>query len=307
MKHALTKSLLSNLLRTKDHPTLNTVLEVADAFSLTIDGAHRLFGYELEGLQEFDLKFNAGRTHIIETYAYKRDLRIHLPSRLAASEMFSIPAALHDLVLEWHKDVPVRSLEFSGWQHPSAFYVRVGTEDSLGGSLPAGAIALVVPVDQKERSRPNTKSIYLLQFGNGYRCSRCVVTGKKLLLLSTGRRQGGPQEFLYPGTVRIAGRVRMFTLSLPVPNYPSLRSLPLSRTSAPLILPWEHTSIDRLFRAKHRRFRRSKTDLQHSREALESMFHRKLSPRTERRYRRPTSSMPHVDLLIQLTLTHLAR
>ncbi len=47
-RELLTKNLLSNLRRTKDHPTLHSVLEVANAFSLTLDGAHRLFGYELE-------------------------------------------------------------------------------------------------------------------------------------------------------------------------------------------------------------------------------------------------------------------
>ena len=60
----ISKNLLSNLFRTKDHPTLNAVLEVADAFSLTLDGAHRLFGYELERIREYDLLLNAGRTHI---------------------------------------------------------------------------------------------------------------------------------------------------------------------------------------------------------------------------------------------------
>jgi hypothetical protein len=63
-REILTKNLLSNLFRTKDHPTLHAVLEVADAFSLTLDGAHRLFGYELERIREYDLKLNAGRTHI---------------------------------------------------------------------------------------------------------------------------------------------------------------------------------------------------------------------------------------------------
>ena len=62
-REILTKNLLSNLFRTKDHPTLHAVLEVADAFSLTLDGAHRLFGYELERIREYDLKLNAGRTH----------------------------------------------------------------------------------------------------------------------------------------------------------------------------------------------------------------------------------------------------
>jgi hypothetical protein len=69
-RELLTKNLLSNLFRTKEHPTIHAVLQVADAFSLTLDGAHRLFGYELEGIRECDFQLNSGRTHIIETRFY---------------------------------------------------------------------------------------------------------------------------------------------------------------------------------------------------------------------------------------------
>jgi hypothetical protein len=306
-REILTKNLLSNLFRTKDHPTLHAVLEVADVFSLTLDGAHRLFGYELEKMREYDHQLNAGRTHIIETYPFERDRLVDLPFQFGSDEVFAKSATVRDLVLDWHANTPIRTLESGGWQQPSAFYVRVGTEDSLGSSLPPGSLALVVPVDEAERLRPNPRAVYLLQFGNGYRCSRCVVTRGKLLLLTSGRHYTGTQEFSYPGVVRIAGRIRMFALGLPVPDYPLLRSLPSSQHNAPLILPWEHPSMDRLFRAKHHRFRRSRHDLSHVRETMEAVFHTKLSSRTERRYRRPTSSLPHVDVLIRLTVSHLAR
>jgi hypothetical protein len=48
-------------------------------------------------------------------------------------------------------------------------------------------------------------------------------------------------------------------------------------------------------------------DLPRIQSTMESIFHTKLSGRTERRYRQPTSSVPHVDALIQLTVTHLTR
>ena len=306
-REILTKNLLSNLFRTKDHPTLHVVLEVADVFSLTLDGAHRLFGYELERIREYDLELNAGRTHIVETYPFERDRPVDLPFQFGSDEAFARSATVQDLVLNWHTNTPIRTLESGGWQQPNAFYVRVGTEDSLGSSLPPGSLALVVPVEEAERVRPNPRAIYLLQFSNGYRCSRCVVSGGKLLLLTSGRQYTGPQEFSYPERVRIAGRIRMFALSLPVPDYPLLRSLPTSQHSAPLILPWEHHSMDRLFWAKHHRFRRSKQELLRIGEVMEAIFHTKLSSRTERRYRRSTSSLPHVDALLQLTVSHLAR
>jgi len=63
-RELVTKNLLSNLGRTGHHPTLSMLLEIADIFSLTIEGAHRLFGYDLGGIREYDLRLNGGRTHI---------------------------------------------------------------------------------------------------------------------------------------------------------------------------------------------------------------------------------------------------
>lgn len=302
-----TKNLLSNLPRTNEHPTLNAVLEIADIFSLTLDGAHQLFGYDLGELQDYDFRWNGGRTHIIESYVFKRDLLVDLPSKFGSRERFGFDAALRELVLDWQAKIPIRALEEEGWRQPGAFYVHVGTEDSLGSSLPPGALALVEPIGEGERLRPNARAIYLLQFGNGYRCSRCVVTRGKLILLVSARNYTGPQEFAYPGGVRIAGRIRFFALSLPIPDYPMLRPLPSSQPSAPLILPWEHTSMDRLFAAKKQRFRQSREERAGIREALETVFHSRLSGRTERRYRSPTPSMPHVDALIQLSVMSVAR
>lgn len=306
-REVVTKNLLSNLSRTKEHPTLHVVLELADIFSLTIEGAHRLFGYELEKIREYDLQWNAGRTHIIESYPFERDLLIDLPSQLGNREAFGWNAALSDLVHTWQTDIPIRVLDEEGWQQPGAFYVHVGTEDSLGSSIPPGSVGLVEPIEEEEQLRPNPRRIYLLQFSNGYRCSRCVVTRGRLLLLVASRNYAGPQEFSYPEAVRIVGRIRAFALSLPLPSYPALHSLPGSPQGAPLILPWEHPSLDRLFRTGHLRFQRPRREDSRIHEALENVFGTSLSGRTERRYRRPTASQPHVDALMRLTVANFAR
>ncbi len=75
---------------------------------------------------------------------------------------------MNDLVPVWQTDIPIRALDEEGWQQPGAFYVHIGTEDSLESSLPPGAVALVEPIDEEERLRPDPRAIYLLQFGNGY-------------------------------------------------------------------------------------------------------------------------------------------
>ena len=175
-REAATKDLLSNLPRTNEHPTLRTLLEIAEIYSLTLEGAHRLFGYSLQDIRELDLDLNRGRTHIFESYPFERDLLVDLPARLAPSESFAADAFLRDLVIEWQTGIPLRTLEEEGWEQPGTYYVHVGTEDSLGSSIPPGAMALVEPIGETERSLPNPRSIYLLQFANGYRCSHCIVT-----------------------------------------------------------------------------------------------------------------------------------
>lgn len=228
-REASIRDLLSNLPRTNEHPTLKTLLEIVETCGLTLEGAHRLFGYSLDRLRELDLQLNSGRTHIIESYPFERDFLIDLPQRLAPGGSFSGDALLRDLVPEWQTDLPIKTLEGEVWSQPGAFYVHVGTEDSLGSSIPPGAMALVEPIDKEEALRPNPRRIYLLQFGNGYRCSHCVVTRGKLQLFSSTRVYLGREEFLYPGSVRIAGRVRMFAIKLPVPELPFLRVLPPSQ------------------------------------------------------------------------------
>jgi hypothetical protein len=255
------------------------VLEIAETCCLTLEGAHLLFGYNLGKIREYDLRLNGGRTHIVESYPFERDLLVDLPLRVAQHEAFTDDAFLRDLVPEWQTGRPIKALEDEAWSLPGAFYVHVGTEDSLGSSIPAGAMALVEPIDHEETSHPNPRRIYLLQFGNGYRCSHCVATGDKLQLFSSGRSYLGREEFLYPGSVRIAGRVRIFAMNLPTPEHPSLHALPQSEQSAELILPWEHRSRDRLFATKHRRFRRSKEQEQFIHDVLKAELHSKLSAR----------------------------
>ena len=300
------RTLLSNLARTTEHPTLHTLLDIANMFSLTLDAVHRLFGYDLDELRSLDRQLNGGRTRIIESYAFDRDLPIDLPSQLSAEEVFAADATLGDMVHGWQRNVPIRALDGEAWRKPGTFYVQVGTEDSLGSSLPPGAIALVEPISAEEQQRPNPRKIYFLQFGNGYRCSRCVVSHGKLLLIEAGRSYHGPQQFVFPGAVRVAGRIRMFALGLPAPDFSNLQSLPRLSEGAPLVLPWEQTTLARLLETEHRRFKHSSESTQ-GREALDSIFRDKLTSRTERRYRRPTTSQPHVNTLIQISLSNVTR
>lgn len=306
-REILSRHLISNLRRTGSHPTLALLSEVARAFSLTVEGAHRLFGYDIDGIREFDLRLNGGRTHIIESHIFERDLRVDYPASLATFDGLQDDVLLDDLVRDWKESLPIRSLSEAEPGRSRPFYIHVGTEDSLGSSLPPGAIALVEPIDSREERQPNAANMYLLQFSDGYRCSRCVVVRNSLLLLATERTYAGPQRFAYPGLVRIVGRVRMFALALPQPEYRNRWAIPQHPLPRDLVLPWEHTTRSSLYATKHRRFRRSDQQEDAVRSTLRSLLGSKLSLRSERRYRSPTSSDPHVNALIHLTLAHVSR
>jgi hypothetical protein len=301
------KNLLSNLPRTKEHPTLNTVDEVGDMAWLTTEGAHRLFGYDLARIREYDLRLNGGRTHLVESYAFARDRLIDLPLEFASEEISGFSGMLGDMVTKWQTNIPIRVLEEASWLRPGTFLVHIGTEDSLGSSLPPGSLALVEPIDDDEKLHPSPRAIYLLQFGNGYRCSRCVVSRGKLQLLTSERAYLGLQNFDYPGAVRIAGRVRVFALKLPLPEYSSRYSFPLCSNCADLILPMEQRTRNALFSTEHKRFRRTKDEENLVREVFRAVLGSSPSGRTERRYREFTPSEPHVDSLIYFTVTNFAR
>jgi hypothetical protein len=99
----------------------------------------------------------------------------------------------------------------------------------------------------------------------------------------------------------------MFAMNLPMPDYSRLYSLPESQHPAPLILPWEHTSRDHLLAAKRKRFKRTRQEEQFIRDFLKQELNARLSPRSERRYRSATSSEPHVNALIHLSVANVAR
>jgi hypothetical protein len=301
------KDFISNLRRTETRPTANMVRDVAEACCLTTDGAYKLFGYELDCIREYDLDLNGGRTHIVDSYVFDRDLMVELPLEFAPADAFRRSAMLNSLVLRWQGDFPVRVLNRPVWRRPGTFYVRIGTHDNQGSSLPPGPTALVEPIAHEEMQCPNPRAIYLLQFPNGYRCSRCVVTGGKLQLLTSDRSYMGPQVYAYPLSVRIVGRIAVFALGLPVSQAPVL--LPFSQYdgTAELILPWEHKTRHGLFATKHRRFVRSREEIRHVDELLQSSLRSALSDRSRRRYRRDTDSEPHIAGLMQMSIEHFAR
>lgn len=302
------KDLISNLRRTDSRAMVQTLYDLETQCRLTRDGAYRLFGYSLDSLREWDLLLNGGRTHIVESYIYERDFPIELPLELAPEESFRRDNFLSQLVLRWQGALPIRVLYRNGWRRPGMFYLHIGTSDSHGSSIPAGATAMVETISSEEAHEPNPRHVYLLQFRNGFRCCRCVLTRGRLQLFNQERTYSGPEEFPYPSeVVRIVGRVRSFALALPWIPPRDVRPLSAYAGNAALLLPWEHRSRSDFFATQYRRFVREDTERILVQQYLQSALNTKISERTRQRYRGSTISAPHADVLMQLTVEAMAR
>jgi hypothetical protein len=70
----------------------------------------------------------------------------------APSEAFTLDGTLSELVRRWQRDISMRALRGSAGRRPGVFYVHVGMEDSLGSSVPLGAMAQVEPIEEEEES-----------------------------------------------------------------------------------------------------------------------------------------------------------
>ncbi len=300
------KDYLSNLKRTGVRAMVPMVHELEELCGLVTGGGYRLFGYELDAIREYDRRLNSKRTHIVETHIFERDALVELPLELAEETMLAMDASLRRIVPRWQTDVPIRRVAGHVWRQPGVFYVHVGTEDSLGSSIPAGALAQVQRIEKADELWPRPTTIYLFQFPNGYRFCRCVLSQGKLQLLSSSFSYQKKEEFSYPGdSVRMVGKVLSFALQLPQPEYAASRHLSAYDGTGSLLLPWEHTTRGSYLATKFRRFVRTKEELHSVRDTLQLPIH--ASQRTKRRYRGETPTEPHVDVLIESTVETVGR
>jgi hypothetical protein len=230
-----------------------------------------------------------------------------VPGILSEQPAFERNAFVSELVLRWQRQIPIRALHGPEWQREGMFHLQIGVEESLAlSSIPPGSVVSVEPISQAERMNPDANGTYCLQFGNGYRCSRCMLSGSKLVLLPHSGNYAGPYEFLYPHEVQIAGRVRGFAVRLPPrPKRWSERSGP--HTSGPLILPWQQLSLHDLLRSERMRFGLTESELDRANEIFQALLGITISRRTLRRYERGGDGLPHTGVLLALTVFHAVR
>jgi hypothetical protein len=303
----LSPDLLTNIRQFGSTPTPRQLQALKLRLSLTIGGAFKLFGYKLDGMRSIEALLNGGRTRFVESYPFHRDRLVDLPGTLAHDRAFQDTAFLCDLVVRWQKQVPIRAIRGPHWQKNGILYAHLGFNDSLAmPKIPPGSHIAIRPIGEQERQNPNPMRMYFLQHGSGYLCCGCTVRQRRLLLITEDHNYAGPHEFFYPGEVRIVGRVTSFGVRLPL-AVPSSALHQRTYKPAPLILPWEHSSLPELISAERQRFGITEAHLARASEILESHLGASVSARTLRRYEQEKERVPRTAVLICLALIHSLR
>lgn len=303
----LSPDLLTNLRQFGSTPTPRQLQALKLRLSLTIGGAYKLFGYKLDSLRGVELLLNGERTRFVESYPFHRDRPVDLPGVLGDQNAFHRTAFLSDLVVRWQQGVPIRALRGPHWQKEGFVYAQLGAGDTRAmPKVPPGSYIAIRPIGDEERRDPDPARIYFLQFGGGYLCCRCTVRQGRLWLITQDHDYAGPHEFIYPGEIRVVGRVMSFAVELRLAK--SAPTLPQrAYKPAPLILPWEHTSLPNLIAAERQRFGITEAHLRRASDILETHLGTTISARTLRRYEQEKERVPRTSVLIGLALVHSLR
>lgn len=305
-KSTLSPHLLANLRRSNSVPRPRHLLALSRRFHLTLGGAFKIFGFDLDRLRALDHRLNGERTRFVESYSFDRDRLVDIPASLGAPEMFQRTAFLAGLVSSWQEAVPIRSVTGRSWRHRDTVYARIGTGDGIGlPRVPPGSIVAIEPVSPEERSVPNPESVYFLQHGNAYLACACAVQDGRLFLITRNGSYFGRHDFLYPQEIRVVGRISGFSVGLPVSV--GQPTVVLQGQPAPLILPWEHKSLHALIKAERARLGITEAQVRRASEYLRSAFGVSISTRTLRRYEHLTRTLPNTGALLGMTLLNSLR
>ena len=301
----LLRRTIDNLKRGRSSLSPATLGELSRQAKLTIGGALCLVGYPLDQLREVEIRLNGHRTRIIESYPFDQDRKIDLP-KILTNNAFGRTALLSEIVRDWQTAISIRALRGPAWRRRRFFYAQVGVEDLGLSGIPPGAFLAVEPISGDQQKWDDILSVYFLQFKNGYRCSRCVVSDGKLTLLPYSHRYFGRHDFLYPEEVRIVGRVRGFVATIPPSTFAQAESRP-APSKSPLILPWEQSSLSALLRTEGLRLRLDRQKVERANQGLKSLLGITVSERTLRRYHHGAETRPSAGVLVALCLIHSVR
>jgi hypothetical protein len=297
----LSPDLISNIRQFGYTPSLRQLHSISQHLDLTIGGAFKLFGYNLERMRHLDFLLNGARTRLIDTYPFYRDRPVDVPEILGNAGAFRQNSFLSDLVRSWRHGIPARLIRGPNWRRQRLIYAQIGTNDGMASlTIPRGSVVAIGEITDGERQRPDPNRFYFLQHRSGYSCCRCLVEKHRLLLIAGGERIRIPQDFVYPGEVRIVGRVTSFAVRLPIPK-PEPIIAHAGRSDTPLVLPWEHRSFASLLSDERQRFGITEAHLTNLRPALAEQLGVALSSRTLRRHEHDGEGLPRTGVLLAMT------
>jgi hypothetical protein len=303
----LSPHFLANLKRSHSVPRIHQLLALSHRFHLTLGGAFKIFGFDLDRLQELNHHLNHERTRFVESYSFDRDRPVDVPAGLGAIGTLQRTAFLAELVSSWQEAIPIRSLAGPNWQRRATVYARIGTRDRTGlPKVPPGSLVAIEPVSLEERLAPNPEWVYFLQHGNAYLACACAVQDGRLFLITKNGNYAGQHDFLYPQEIRVVGRISSFSLGLPIRMTETAASVPQGKR-APLILPWEHNSLQTLLNAERTRLGVTEAQVRRASGYLRSAFGISLSPRTLRRYEHQRHTLPNTGVLLAMTIVNSLR
>jgi hypothetical protein len=211
--------------------TLQSVLEVADIFSLTLDGAHRIFGYSLEEIQEYDLKLNSGRTHTIRA---RRSIhsdrgRFSLDALLNARHLHDLPGsfrsahlpvpsdrwrALREEYVEWPTLLSRKFPRLRNWDERIVRFPQGSAVHGLDPSISPGSLMLLDKVAETPDTRRDAKRtgwsrpIYAVRRGAEIFCGHLERDGDQYALLFNSHGSALPFRFRHdelPQLSRVRG------------------------------------------------------------------------------------------------------
>src|SRR5258708_6391929 len=84
----LSPDLISNIRQFGYTPSLRQLHSISQHLDLTIGGAFKLFGYNLERMRHLDFLLNGARTRLIDTYPFYRDRPVDVPEILGNAGAF---------------------------------------------------------------------------------------------------------------------------------------------------------------------------------------------------------------------------
>jgi transcriptional regulator with XRE-family HTH domain len=252
---ALNRNFISNLRRTDSIPTLHHLYAISELLRLRLGSVFEIFGIDLDAYLDLIDNLHQDRTRLVETCPFGSNRMVYVPAILGPEIESRTTAPLWQLVAEWNQ-VSMLTIRDAIWRDHRFRYGRLGVSDTNAApDIPAGAYVQVRIFEPTEIHRLNRDTFYFIQYPLGYIACRCEFQKGWLYLHPNNPSFNGPKRLRYGSEALILGTITAFAAELPTVGY---RKCPPRRGTKRMVSalpPWEHPSLQSLFRMERLRLR----------------------------------------------------